>query len=71
MSAAKKHDVKSLRFMTLEDISEATRYHRKTLERFIREGKLKTVKLNGKRLVLVSEFENFIRSSLEDGELEF
>ena len=67
---AKKVDATNLKFMTIDDVAEATRYHRKTIARFIREAKIKTVKLNGKRLVLVSEYEKFVKSCLEEGDLE-
>lgn len=60
-----------LSFMTLTEVAEKLSYCRKTIERFAREGSLKTVKINGKRLVLESDFITFVKASLTEGDLDF
>jgi excisionase family DNA binding protein len=68
MGAKKLPD--ELEFMSIGDIAERTTYHKKSIERFIREGRLKTVKINGRRLITRRAFIEFLQSSLSDGELK-
>jgi excisionase family DNA binding protein len=68
---AAKKIAEEIQFMSLRDVAEKTCYHLKTIERLAREGKLKTVKIRGKRLVTLAYLKEFLESSVEDGKLEF
>ena len=56
--------------MSLKDAAALTRYHLKSIERFVRDGHLKTVKIRGKRLTTKAYVQEFLEAGLEDGVLE-
>lgn len=68
---AKKITAQDIQFMSFKQIAEKTTYHLKTVERYARLGKLKTVRINGKRVVTLKALNEFLEESLEDGKLEF
>lgn len=57
---------------TLDQTEKITTYDRKSLEKFVREGVLKTRKLNnGKRITTKKWIIEFLDSISDDGPLEF
>lgn len=58
----KKLKPDELEFLSINNIAERTTFHRKTIERFIREGKLKTVRISGRRLVTRRAFLEFLEA---------
>jgi predicted site-specific integrase-resolvase len=69
MGAKKITPVSDIQFLTLTEVSLKIKAHRKTVERYVREGKLQTVKIAGKRLVTEKSFREFLNSNLLDGDL--
>jgi excisionase family DNA binding protein len=55
-----------LEFLSINNIAERTTFHRKTIERFIREGRLKTVKVGGRRLITRRAFIEFLNAESND-----
>lgn len=56
----------------MDDMERITTYDRKSLERFRREGVLKTRKLNGGKVVSTKKWIiEFLESISDDGPLEF
>jgi hypothetical protein len=48
------------KYIRINDILTTCDYHRKTIERFCREGRLETRKWNGKRLVKYASYLAFM-----------
>lgn len=68
---AKKITAQDIQFMSFRQIADKTTYHVKSIERFAREGRLKSIRINGKRVVTLKALNDFLESSVEDGKLEF
>lgn len=71
MAAKKVAIAPELQLLSLKDAAGLTRYHLKSIERFAREGQLKTVKIRGRRLTTKAYIQEFLETSLEEGVLEF
>jgi len=69
MSAAKKQKYEELQFFSLLEVAQRTSYHKKTIEGYVKEGRLKTVKINGRRLVSYSDLRDFLAANLQEGVL--
>ncbi len=67
--AAKKIE-KEPQYLTVNEVMEITRYSRRSIERFINDGSLKSVRLRRKRLVSRDDLNEFIDSITTDGKFE-
>lgn len=67
---ARKMKHEEIQFFSLAQVAERTSYHKKTIEKFVKEGRLKTVKINGRRLVSFTNLKEFLEAGLEEGQLD-
>jgi excisionase family DNA binding protein len=70
MSAAKKMKHEEFQFFSLQEVADRTSYHKKTIEKYVKAGRLKTVKINGRRLVSIANLKEFLEAGLQEGELD-
>ena len=53
--------MKDQEFLTIKQLSKTLQVTPRTIFNYIREGQIKTIKLNGKNLIRKSELERFIK----------
>lgn len=67
---ARKIKSEDIQFFSLSEVAERTSYHKKTIEKYVKEGRLKTVKINGRRLVSFANLKEFLEAGLTEGILD-
>ena len=65
--AAKKLKQVEHQYLTMKEVMEKTHYSRRSIERFIKDGELRSVRIRRKRLIAADSFAEFINASTVDG----
>lgn len=71
MAAKKLKDAeKEPYYLTVQEVMEITRYSRRSIERFICDGSLESVRLRRKRLISRESLNEFLTNSTTDGKFK-
>lgn len=70
MAAKKLKEEKEHFYLTVQEVMDITRYSRRSIERFISDGSLDSVRVRRKRLISRESLSEFLKNSTTDGKFK-
>lgn len=70
MSTLKKLKIEDIQFYNKKQVAEILSYSVKSIDKFVANGSLPSVKIRGKRLISSAQIKKFLESSVKDGVID-